>query len=185
MHTIWWATPDIDKNIAQIARVSNPDNQTNTEYKKLLVYMANNGHVSPFEMVNVCMEINTTRDIARQILRHRSFSFQEFSQRYQTVEKLGNLDEINTVGSAKLIVERKGVTTTEPDVLVIKKAPLLWIDGTIRTVFITKDEELALSIVPSQLPGQVRLQQNYEKIIFWLNKKLKQEMRKNNLDDTP
>jgi len=88
---IWWATPDIDKNIAQIARVSNPDNQTNTEYKKLLVYMANNGHVSPFEMVNVCMEINTTRDIARQILRHRSFSFQEFSQRYQTVEKLGNL----------------------------------------------------------------------------------------------
>jgi len=89
---IWWATPDIDKNIAQIARVSNPNNQMNTEFKKLLQYMIKEGHVSPFEMANVCMEINTTRDIARQILRHRSFSFQEFSQRYQTVETLGQLD---------------------------------------------------------------------------------------------
>ena len=89
---IWWSTPDIDKNIAQIARVSNPENQMNEEYRGLLKYMIKEGHVSPFEMVNVCMEINTTRDIARQILRHRSFSFQEFSQRYQTVEKLGQLD---------------------------------------------------------------------------------------------
>ena len=89
---IWWSTPDIDKNIAQIARVSNPQNQMNSEFKKLLQYMIKEGHVSPFEMANVCMEINTTRDIARQILRHRSFSFQEFSQRYQTVEALGQLD---------------------------------------------------------------------------------------------
>ena len=88
---IWWATPEIDKNIAQIARVSNPENQMSEEYSKLLQYMMREGHVSPFEMVNVCMEINTTRDIARQILRHRSFSFQEFSQRYQTVEKLGEM----------------------------------------------------------------------------------------------
>jgi len=89
---IWWSTPDIDKNIAQIARVSNPQNQMSQDYNGLLRYMIREGHVSPFEMVNVCMEINTTRDIARQILRHRSFSFQEFSQRYQTVEKLGALD---------------------------------------------------------------------------------------------
>lgn len=94
MHTahIWWSTPDIDKNIAQIARVSNPENQMNENIVGLLQYMIREGHVSPFEMVNVCMEINTTRDIGRQILRHRSFSFQEFSQRYQTVEKLGKLD---------------------------------------------------------------------------------------------
>jgi len=89
---IWWSTPDIDKNIAQIARVSNPENQMSDNYTGLLRYMIREGHVSPFEMVNVCMEINTTRDIARQILRHRSFSFQEFSQRYQTVEKLGQLN---------------------------------------------------------------------------------------------
>jgi len=94
MHTahIWWSTPDIDKNIAQIARVSNPENQMNQDYSGLLRYMIREGHVSPFEMVNVCMEINTTRDIGRQILRHRSFSFQEFSQRYQVVQKLGQLD---------------------------------------------------------------------------------------------
>ena len=69
--------------IAYCARVSNPSNQMNTETsEKLLRYCIRNKHWSIFEMVNVVMEINTTRDIARQILRHRSFSFQEFSQRY-------------------------------------------------------------------------------------------------------
>jgi thymidylate synthase (FAD) len=75
---IKWATPDIDEQIAYIARVSNPKNQSNQNITGLLQYMIKHGHVSPFEMANVCVEINTTRDIARQILRHRSFSFQEF-----------------------------------------------------------------------------------------------------------
>lgn len=77
-----WATPEGEKLIAYMARVSNPENQDNPESSKLIRYLIKNDHWSPFEMVNVCMEINTTRDIARQILRHRSFSFQEFSQRY-------------------------------------------------------------------------------------------------------
>jgi thymidylate synthase (FAD) len=69
--------------IAYVARVSNPANQNNVETsERLLKYLVKNKHWSPFEMVHVVMEINTTRDIARQILRHRSFSFQEFSQRY-------------------------------------------------------------------------------------------------------
>ena len=69
--------------IAYAARVSNPSNQLNTETSaKLLNYLAKHKHWSPFEMVSACLEIETTRDIARQILRHRSFSFQEFSQRY-------------------------------------------------------------------------------------------------------
>ena len=69
--------------ISYCARVSNPGNQNNKKTsKKLLEYLIKNKHWSPFEMVNVCLEIETTRDIARQILRHRSFSFQEFSQRY-------------------------------------------------------------------------------------------------------
>ena len=73
----------VDDFIAYVARVSNPSNQNNTlTAPKLLRYLAKHKHWSPFEMVNVVMEINTTRDIARQILRHRSFSFQEFSQRY-------------------------------------------------------------------------------------------------------
>jgi thymidylate synthase (FAD) len=68
--------------IGYCARISNPDNQSNSENGKLLKYLIDNKHWSPFEMVDMVLEINTTRDIARQILRHRSFSFQEFSQRY-------------------------------------------------------------------------------------------------------
>jgi thymidylate synthase (FAD) len=69
--------------IAYCARVSNPANQSHTETnEKLIKYLIHHQHWSPLEMVNVCLEINTTRDIARQMLRHRSFSFQEFSQRY-------------------------------------------------------------------------------------------------------
>ena len=69
--------------IAYCARVSNPDNQNNkATTEKLLKYLIREKHWSPFEMVSVCLEIETTRDIARQLLRHRSFSFQEYSQRY-------------------------------------------------------------------------------------------------------
>ena len=74
---------NIQELIAYCARVSNPDNQHNMETSdKLLKYLIREKHWSPFEMVSVCLEITTTRDIARQMLRHRSFSFQEFSQRY-------------------------------------------------------------------------------------------------------
>jgi thymidylate synthase (FAD) len=73
--------------IAYAARVSNPANQNNTKTSgKLLKYLIKENHWSPFEMVSVTMEITTTRDISRQILRHRSFSFQEFSQRYAVSE---------------------------------------------------------------------------------------------------
>ena len=74
---------DVQDLIAFCARVSNPSGQLNTETnEKLLKYLIKHQHWSPFEMASACIEINTTRDIARQILRHRSFSFQEFSQRY-------------------------------------------------------------------------------------------------------
>ena len=73
----------VDEFVAYVARVSNPSNQNNKiTANKLIKYLAKHKHWSPFEMVHVVMEINTTRDIARQILRHRSFTFQEFSQRY-------------------------------------------------------------------------------------------------------
>tara|TARA_B100000963_G_scaffold343978_1_gene346353 strand:- start:8352 stop:8975 length:624 start_codon:yes stop_codon:yes gene_type:complete len=74
---------DLINLVAYCARVSNPGNQNNNKTaEKLIKYLIKNKHWSPLEMANVCMEIETTRDIARQILRHRSFSFQEFSQRY-------------------------------------------------------------------------------------------------------
>ena len=79
---------NLQELVAYCARVSNPDNQLNNETsEKLITYLIDNEHWSPLEMVNVCLEIKTTRDIARQILRHRSFSFQEFSQRYANPTK--------------------------------------------------------------------------------------------------
>lgn len=85
----WSQTPDgktLLEQVAYAARVSNPENQrSNDTAERLVAYLARNHHWSPFEMVNICLEIETTRDIARQILRHRSFSFQEFSQRYAVV----------------------------------------------------------------------------------------------------
>jgi thymidylate synthase (FAD) len=78
-------TPDAEQLIAYMARVSNPDNQDNPESERLIRYLIKHKHWSPFEMVNMCVQIETTRSVAAQILRHRSFSFQEFSQRYAQV----------------------------------------------------------------------------------------------------
>ena len=77
-----WITPDAEKLVGKIARVSNPNNEDNPEVDKLIKYLIRHKHWSPFEMASMCVEIHTTRAIAAQILRHRSFSFQEFSQRY-------------------------------------------------------------------------------------------------------
>jgi len=82
------STKDGDSLIAYMARVSNPANQGNKCSHKLIKYLIKHKHWSPFEMVNMCVEIDTTRSISAQIVRHRSFSFQEFSQRYANVEEL-------------------------------------------------------------------------------------------------
>jgi thymidylate synthase (FAD) len=88
-------TPDSENLISYMARVSNPSNQSNTETSaKLIKYLIDHQHWSPFEMVNMCVEINTTRSIAAQILRHRSFSFQEFSQRYAKVAAVSVMPEL-------------------------------------------------------------------------------------------
>lgn len=86
-------TPDAEKSIVYMARVSNPANQANMETSaKLIRYLIKHKHWSPFEMASMAVEINTSRAIAAQILRHRSFSFQEFSQRYSSVEDLKPLE---------------------------------------------------------------------------------------------
>jgi len=87
-------TPDAEKTMAYIARVSNPDNQDNPQIEKLLAYCLKHGHFSVFEQAHITMEIETTRDIAAQILRHRSFTFQEFSQRYAAVTDVAELPEL-------------------------------------------------------------------------------------------
>ena len=86
-----WSTPKAEELITKMARVSAPKNQDNMETApKLLRYLIKHQHWSPFEMGNMCVEITTTRAIAPQILRHRSFSFQEFSQRYADTSELGS-----------------------------------------------------------------------------------------------
>lgn len=87
------STPGGDALIAYMARVSNPENQDNPSSDRLIRYLIDHKHWSPFEMVSACVEINTTRDIARQILRHRAFHFQEFSQRYADASLLGDMVE--------------------------------------------------------------------------------------------
>lgn len=82
-------TPDAEKIMGYCARVSNPNNQDNPEVSKLLNYCAKNEHWSVFEMATLCLEIDTSRGISAQILRHWSFSFQEFSQRYAAVDSSG------------------------------------------------------------------------------------------------
>ena len=85
-------TPDAEKQIVYMARVSNPSNQSNLETApRLIKYLIKHKHWSPFEMASMQIEIETTRAIAAQILRHRSFSFQEFSQRYSSVDQLGTV----------------------------------------------------------------------------------------------
>jgi thymidylate synthase (FAD) len=93
--TLVHITPNAEDLIAYMARVSNPSNQNNTSSApKLIRYLIEHQHWSPFEMVNMCVEINTTRSIAAQILRHRSFSFQEFSQRYAKVAAVSVMPEL-------------------------------------------------------------------------------------------
>ena len=85
-------TPDAEKTMAHIARVSNPDNQDNPNYAGLLKYCIKHNHWSVFEQSSMTLEIETTRAIAAQILRHRSFTFQEFSQRYAKSNELGEIE---------------------------------------------------------------------------------------------
>ena len=90
--TLVSVTPDADKHIAYVARVSNPQNQENEKFSGLLKYCIKHGHWSVFEQAYMTLEINTTRAIAAQILRHRSFTYQEFSQRYADSNLLGVIE---------------------------------------------------------------------------------------------
>jgi thymidylate synthase (FAD) len=90
-----WSTPNAEELITKMARVSNPSNENNMETAPgLLRYLIKHKHWSPFEMANLCIEIKTSRSIAAQILRHRSFSFQEYSQRYAPVTNLASVPEL-------------------------------------------------------------------------------------------
>ena len=99
MTKLIWITPEAEKVIGYCARVSNPKNQDNPDVSRLLSYCIKHGHWSIFEMASMCVEIKTTRAIAPQILRHRSFSFQEFSQRYAEVHDFPILGQMRLAGT--------------------------------------------------------------------------------------
>jgi len=108
-------TPNAEELVAYMARVSNPKNQDNKETApKLIRYLIKHKHWSPFEMVNMCVEIRTTRSIAAQILRHRSFSFQEFSQRYSEVYSLPVLPRLR---EQDLINRQNSTNTLDPSLV--------------------------------------------------------------------
>ena len=99
MTKLIWITPEAEQVIGYCARVSNPANQDNPDVARLLSYCIKHGHWSIFEMASMCVEIKTTRAIAPQILRHRSFSFQEFSQRYAEVHDFPILGQMRLAGT--------------------------------------------------------------------------------------
>lgn len=120
---------NIQELVAYCARVSNPSNQANHETsERLLEYLTKHKHWSPFEMASACLEITTTRDIARQILRHRSFSFQEFSQRYAEQTEFSNFKEARLQDSKN----RQNSITTE--------------DADLKLEWLKKQSEVALAV---------------------------------------
>jgi thymidylate synthase (FAD) len=179
---IMWMTPDIDEQIAYIARVSNPKNQNNQSFTGLLQYMVKHGHVSPFEMANVCVEITTTRDIARQILRHRSFSFQEFSQRYQDVNNLGELERRD----CRFQDTKNRQNSLEPDFAVDKQRQVAYQWEVLQDALIRKTteayawaleqgiaKEQARAILPEGLtPSKMYMNGTLRSWIFYLQQRL-------------
>lgn len=171
-----WATPDIDKQIMFMARVSNPEGQ-NSEATRLLYYCMEHGHVSPFEMANACMEVNTTRDIGRQILRHRSFSYQEFSQRYQDTTKLGDLEEREC--RLQDTKNRQNSIETNSDVLIERWEGM---QDTVRRVSMTAyraalnmgvAKEQARALLPEGLtPSRMYMNGTMRSWIFYLKQRL-------------
>jgi len=132
---------DAQELIAYCARVSNPANQFNTETaEKLIRYLVKHQHWSPLEMVSACLEITTTRDIARQILRHRSFSFQEFSQRY--ADPTAELDEAFVLREARFqdTKNRQNSVAFDPDNEEQKLLAYEWERAQKRVLFSVKQE---------------------------------------------
>lgn len=154
---------DILDLIAFCARVSNPSNQLNTETsEKLINYLVKHKHWSPFEMANVCLEIETTRDIARQILRHRSFTFQEFSQRYASVESLDLKPQLRETRLQDTKNRQNSIETTDYALNSMWKRKQLEVwDNAIETYFWALDNGIAKEVARAVLPEGLTLSRMY------------------------
>ena len=133
--------PNLQDLVAYCARVSNPSNQANSETsERLIKYLIKHKHWSPLEMVSVCIEVETTRDIARQLLRHRSFSFQEFSQRY--ADPTAELDDAFVLREARMQDTKNRQNSVELDVTDEKQKLLAyeWERAQKRVLYVVKKE---------------------------------------------
>ena len=110
-------TPDAEKTMAYVARVSNPENQENPNYAKLLGYCIKHGHWSVFEQAHMTLEIETTRGLAAQILRHRSFTYQEFSQRYASTNLLSNSIELPELRRQDTKNRQNSIDDLDPEIV--------------------------------------------------------------------
>lgn len=110
-------TPDAEKTMAYVARVSNPDNQENPNYAKLLGYCIKHGHWSVFEQAHMTLEIETTRGLAAQILRHRSFTYQEFSQRYASASLLSDSIELPELRRQDTKNRQNSIDDLDPEIV--------------------------------------------------------------------
>jgi thymidylate synthase (FAD) len=152
----------VSEFVAYVARVSNPQNQNNhLTADKLLQYLIKHRHWSPFEMITIVMEINTTRDIARQILRHRSFSFQEFSQRYANpVESLGMVSREVRLQDANN--RQSSIHTDDQDLHDAWEAKLLYLQSETRRVYDWAIQNgVAKEVARSVLPEGLTLSRMY------------------------
>ena len=127
---------DCQELIAYCARVSNPSNQMNSDTsEKLIRYLIKHQHWSPLEMVSACLEINTTRDIAHQIVRHRSFSFQEFSQRYANPQDMDNTFEVREARMQDPKNRQNSIATADLDLQLWWDAQQKHVIETAKTVY--------------------------------------------------
>ena len=120
-----WATPDAERLIAYLARVSNPKNQDNEETApRLIRYLIKHKHWSPFEMADMCLEIETTRGIAAQILRHRSFTYQEFSQRYADVSAITHEIPVPELRRQDTKNRQNSISDLDPDLVSLSESQI-------------------------------------------------------------
>jgi thymidylate synthase (FAD) len=178
-----WVTPDAEKQLLYIARVSS-NNQDSTD-TRLITYLMKHGHYSPFEMVNACFEIITSRAITAQIIRHRSFSFQEFSQRYAYVTEIEPIElrmqaTKNRQSSTEVfnpVIEKAGSIELRADMLIrdhIQKTKALYEE----LVGVGVAKESARMVLPMATQSKIYMNGTLRSWLSYLNLRLKEDTQK-------
>lgn len=154
------ATPEAEHLITDMARVSAPKNQGNYDTAaKLIKYLIKHKHWSPFEMATMCVEINTTRDIAAQIIRHRSFSFQEFSQRYANIKELGTI-QVPELRRQDTKNRQNSIADLDPELVVAFQARIRMLFSEAQELYDDMTEagvakECARKVLPMNSPSKI------------------------------